>query len=146
MSDSTDTRTNRPSPLYAALGATDILVERLRSTNLERDTERLQQLLETRVQQGVAEIKALPEQMKAIPDRAQAVAADAIDSANAVYTDLAARGELLVARIRSQKSTRTARAEATATSDAAEATTESARATAESTVEAAAEAAEKVGD
>lgn len=121
---STKARTStRPTPLYAAVGAGDLVVEKIRRTSLERESERVQDLIEARVNQRVAEFKALPGQV-------QSVATEAIDSANAVYGDLAKRGEQLVARIRGQESTQTAKRQARTTTSQAKGTTTSARRTA----------------
>lgn len=131
MARTTRTSTTvRPTPLYAAVGAGDLVVEKIRRTSLERESERLQDGIEARVNQRVAEVRALPGQVLALPEKAQSVATDALDSANTVYVDLAKRGEQLVARIRGQESTQTAKRQARATTSQAKGTTTSARRTA----------------
>lgn len=134
----------RPTPLYAAVGAGDLVVEKIRHTSLERESQRLQESIEVRVNQRVAEVKAIPGQVRALPERAQAVAGEALGQVNEVYADLANRGEVLVARIRGQESTKAATRQARNTTSQAKGTTTSARRTAKKAQGAADETAQEV--
>lgn len=131
-------------PLYALVGAGDLLVERVRLRKLAIDT---------------------------LPERVQSRAAEAVDSAGEVYDELVDRGNRLVTRIRGQESTQRFEAQAAntvnqakgaATSTKRSATTakrtaataktrgtaaaRAAKRTAEQAATAAADAADKVGD
>lgn len=110
------TRTLSSTPLYAVIGATDLVVERLRSTAAAVDPP----------QQLVAELRSLP-------DRAQSAAVDALVQAVDLYSDLAERGEHLVTRVRRQPSTQETVANAQATQSQAKGAATTARKQAKAT-------------
>jgi hypothetical protein len=110
------TRPITPTPLYAVIGATDLVVERLRTTAAAVDPP----------QQLVAELRSLP-------DRAQSAAIDALVQAVDAYSGLAQRGEHLVTRVRRQPSTQDTVAHAQATQSQAEDTAATARKQAKAT-------------
>lgn len=144
-----------PTAVYAFVGAGDLVVERIRAVQVEREVGQLQTQVRTfptkaqaaateRLNAVVSDVRALPEQVRALPvqaqARVQAGVAAALGQANDTYADLAKRGERLVTRIRGQQSTQetveaasnvVSRAKATTTTakKAAKTTTASAKAT-----------------
>lgn len=94
--------------VQAVVGAGDLVVERLRHADVQQRVDAL-----------VAELRELPEQLRGLPDKAQAAAAEtlttALNQALATYGDLAERGEHLVDRIRNQQSTQQTAAQARTT-------------------------------
>jgi hypothetical protein len=149
------TKMKTPSAVYAVVGAGDLVVERIRAVQVEREVGQLQTQVRTfptkaqaaateRLNAVISDVRALPEQVRVLPVQAQAhvqagVAA-ALGQATDTFADLANRGERLVTRIRRQKSTQdtleaasnvTTRAKATTTTakKAAKATTASVKAT-----------------
>ena len=169
------TKIKTPTAVYAVVGAGDLVVERLRAVQVEREVGQLQtqvRAFPTKAQAAAAErlnavvsdVRALPEQVRVLPVQAQAGVAAALGQATDTFADLATRGEQLVTRIRRQKSTQdtieaasnvTTRAKATTTTakKAAKSTTASVKATrttAQKTASAAAkattDAAKKIGD
>jgi len=168
-----------PTAVYAVMGAGDLVVERIRAAQVEREVEQLQTQVLTfptraqavaaqRLNAVVADVRALPKQVRTLPltaqTRVQASVATALGQASETYVDLAKRGESLVTRIRGQKSTQEAAAAVKTTTSRAKATTTTAkkavketttrakttRTTAQKTASAAArattDAAKKVGD
>jgi hypothetical protein len=133
------TKLKTPTAVYAVVGAGDLVVERIRAVQVDREVEQLQAqvlTLPTKAQAAAAErlssvmsdVRALPVQVRALPvqaqARVQAGVAAALGQASETYGDLAKRGEGLLTRIRRQKSTQetidaaantTSRAKATAT-------------------------------
>ena len=118
--------------VHAIVGAGDFVVERIRtgarSIDVEAASGKAQAAAQERVDQLVAELRDLPEQLRALPDKAQTRAAEALSlaltQALQAYGDLAERGEHLVDRIRNQQSTKDTKAQAeTTASQAKDATT-----------------------
>lgn len=126
-------RTKTPTPLYAVLGAGDLVVERIRTTaaSVDTDPKGFQHQVQDQVHtvQSVAQQRAdaLVAELRALPDRAQAAAYEALGQAASVYGDLAERGETLVTRVRNQQSTKDAAAAAKTTRSQAKATVTTAR-------------------
>ncbi|MDQ3592327.1 MAG: hypothetical protein M3386_05430 [Actinomycetota bacterium] len=110
-------RTKTPTPLYAVLGAGDLVAERIRRTTVETDPRHAAQ----------QQLGALRAELRALPDRAQSAAHEALGQAASVYGDLAERGETLVTRVRNQQSTKDAAAAAKTTKSQAKATVTTAR-------------------
>ncbi len=129
----TRTKTKTPTPLYAVLGAGDLVAERLRSTAAQLDTD--PKALQSQVQDQVQSVQSaahhqfdsLLSELRALPDRAQAAASGAFGQAATVYGDLADRGETLVTRVRNQQSTQDAASAAKTTKSQAKATVTTAR-------------------
>lgn len=127
------TKTKTPTPLYAVLGAGDLVAERLRSTAAQLDTD--PKALQSQVQDQVQSVQSaahhqfdsLLSELRALPDRAQAAASGAFGQAATVYGDLADRGETLVTRVRNQQSTQDAASAAKTTKSQAKATVTTAR-------------------
>jgi heparin binding hemagglutinin HbhA len=87
------------TPVYAALGATDLAVERLREARdraagvrLDLDVTAIQDRAAKRFEQVTAQVRSQR--------------AEAAGKARETYTELAVRGEKLVKRVRNQKSTK----------------------------------------
>ena len=132
----------KTSPLYAVVGAGDLVVEKVRHRRPALD----------------------PIVLWTVPEKLQCRAAQTVDQAGDVYADLVQRGTRLVTRVRNQKSTEdlqrqasTTRSQAKGAATAvkntarttrtrAKATTTSAKKTASQAAQAATDAAEKVGD
>jgi heparin binding hemagglutinin HbhA len=138
-------------PLLAAVGAGDLAVERLRQLSGQLRHELHPKIVRDRV--GTLDVQALPR-------RTQSIVRGRIDQATGIYDDLAARGRILIGRIRRQKATedlveqaqatvRQARATRTAARKATERTTRAAKRTkteATKTAEAAGRASQAAAD
>ncbi|KAA1424730.1 hypothetical protein FE697_002080 [Mumia zhuanghuii] len=157
-----------PTPLFAVVGAGDIVVAKVRASIPSADevdgfvgeVKGLPEQLKTVPEQ----LKTLPDQLKVLPEKAQAAALDALKGLESTYAELAVRGESLVGRIRAQRATTdledsakataakvkaastTAKKSAKATKSAAKGAATSARKTAAAAKKAATAAADKVGD
>jgi valyl-tRNA synthetase len=135
-----------PTAVYAAVGAGDLVVERIRAAQVEGKNMRSQvstfptkaQAVATeRLNAVVSDIRALPEQVRTLPlatqARVQAGVAAALGQASETYGGLAKRGERLVSRIRRQESTLGAVDAAKTTTSRAKATTTTAKKAAKET-------------
>ncbi|ONI66917.1 hypothetical protein BWI15_27405 [Kribbella sp. ALI-6-A] len=170
------------TPLYVIAGAGDLAVEKFRAVSedvtarfAQLDQQKLQATLQTeltkrqvelskRLEALAADAKTVPAKLRELPAVAQAGLTTVLGQAEETYEDLAARGEEIVGRIRSQKAsedlaaqakTTVSKAKATRTTarktaDTAarnvKATTTSARKTTKTAAKAAGDAAAKVGD
>ncbi|GLY27498.1 hypothetical protein [Kineosporia sp. NBRC 101731] len=118
----------RPSisttPLFAALGATDLAVQQVRAA--AAGAAALQQKFASDVEARLAGVekrvtsidpKVLREQAEQAPTRAVARALEVAVRAEAVYSELARRGKDLVERVSTQSDTQTFRAQAGSTLD-----------------------------
>jgi tartrate dehydratase beta subunit/fumarate hydratase class I family protein len=94
------------TPVYAAVGATDLAVERLREARTRAGAVHLD--LDVRVIQdrAVKRFEKTAEQVQQIPAQVRDQTVQAAGKARETYSDLAVRGEKLVKRIRNQKSTK----------------------------------------
>lgn len=103
-----------PNPLYAVVGAGDLVVERIRTTaaGVDGDPRAARQQLQTGAQ---TQLDALMAELRTLPDRAQSVALDTLGQAAAVYGELVERGVTLVTRVRNQQATQDAAAQARTT-------------------------------
>jgi len=151
-----DLPTDATRPLYAGVGATDVVVgyvrdavadlqKRVNSFDLEPKA-----LREQAVGLVVAQLDALSKDAKAgreaIEKRVVELQADAAGipaTVNAVYADLAKRGEVLVGRINRQQSTQAAKASASTTTAKAKTTKTQATKAAKKTTTAAKKTAKK---
>jgi hypothetical protein len=98
------------TPVYAAVGVTDLAVEmvrdaraRLMSTHLDLDVTALQ---DKAVKLAVKRAELAREQAQQIPALAMNQTLEAAGKASQTYAELAVRGEKLVKRLRNQKSTK----------------------------------------
>jgi len=137
-------------PLYAGVGVTDVVVGYVRDAvaDLQKIVNELdlepKTLRDQAVSAVVAQIDALSKDAKAgreaIEKRVAELQADASGlpaTVNAVYTDLAKRGEVLVGRINRQESTQATKASASTTTAKAKTTTTQATKAAKKTTAAA---------
>lgn len=94
------------TPVYAALGATDLAVERLRDARTRAAAVRLD--LDVSAMQGraVKRVEKVTEQVQQIPAQVRNQTVEVAGKARETYTGLAVRGEKLVKRVRNQKSTK----------------------------------------
>lgn len=97
--------------LHAVVGAGELAVSKLRETRSELSArtgsfdprtirEQAQSRLLARVNTMPQDILAAPQQVKSLPEKAQAVLGDAMVSAVSAYGDLANRGKVIVDRAR----------------------------------------------
>ena len=94
------------TPVYAALGATDLAVERLRDARTRAAAVRLD--LDVSAMQGraVKGFEKVTEQVQQIPAQVRDQTVEVAGKARETYSGLAVRGEKLVKRVRNQKSTK----------------------------------------
>jgi hypothetical protein len=141
-------------PAFAAAGVFDLYVEQVKE--LPAQAAKLQAeltaKLETARTERAAQLKAVPAQLKALPTDAKKLQADfaarvtkAQADATAYYTELAARGEKLVAQIRKQPTTKATIAEGKAAVKKAEASATAAKKATKSAAAAVEDSAEKLG-
>jgi hypothetical protein len=176
------------TPFFAAVGAGDLAVHFARSaahdvqtriSGLDLEPNALREQARTAFAARVDElnkdvesrVSALQAEAKALPSRVEALINERMGELNITYADLAARGQVLVARVRGQQATKDAKAAAKTTvakakttgtqatktaqtakrssgpaKSSAKATGTAAKKTAGATKKAAEDAAEKTGD
>jgi tartrate dehydratase beta subunit/fumarate hydratase class I family protein len=98
------------TPVYAAVGVTDLAVERLRDARARATTRaaavRADLDITTMQDKAVKRIEKVTEQAHQIPVQFRNQTIEAAGKARVTYSGLAVRGEKLVKRIRNQKSTK----------------------------------------
>ena len=97
------------TPLYAAVGAGDLAVEKIRSARQKLDGTSLREAqakVTARVNAVQADVKAAPQQILDLPVRFQAALADVVGTALSgtvtTYAELAGRGRTLISGVPSQ--------------------------------------------
>jgi tartrate dehydratase beta subunit/fumarate hydratase class I family protein len=107
------------TPVYAAVGATDLAVERLRGARARANTRatavRAELDITTMQDRAVKRFEKVSEQAQQIPGQLRSQRVEAAGKARQTYSGLAVRGEKLVKRIRNQKSTKDLLAQAGST-------------------------------
>jgi hypothetical protein len=93
------------TPVYAAVGVTDLAVERLREARARAAAARPDLRVIAMQDRAVQRIEKVSEQALHLPAQVRDQTAAAADKAQHTYTDLAVRGQKLVKRLRSQKAT-----------------------------------------
>jgi len=93
------------TPVYAAVGVTDLAVERLRAARARAAASGLDLSVSAMQDRAVKRIEKVSEQALHIPVQVRDQTVEAADKAQHTYTELAMRGEKLVKRLRNQKST-----------------------------------------
>ena len=97
------------TPVYAAVGVTDLAVERLREARADARARaaavRLDLDISTMQDKAVKRFDKVSAQVQQIPAQLRSQSVEAADKAKETYAELAVRGEKLVKRIRDQKST-----------------------------------------
>ncbi|MGI8576565.1 MAG: hypothetical protein ACR2KG_01325 [Nocardioidaceae bacterium] len=107
-----------PTPLYAVVGAGDLAIGKLRGAREELSAmatkgpralrDQAQAVLEeasARADAVQADVKAAPDEMLALPVKAQNLLGEMLTTAVSMYGELAGRGKSLVTRVRKQQAT-----------------------------------------
>ena len=103
------------TPVYAALGATDLAVERLRDARARAAAVRLDLDVSAIQDRAVKRLEQVTEQVQQIPADVRSQSLEAAEAVQQTYADLAVRGHKLVTRLRNQKSTQDLLAQAGST-------------------------------
>lgn len=133
--------------LHAVIGAGDLAVAKLREARgewsaraarldaqvLREQAQQAQQTLVARVGAVQADVKSAPQQVRALPTKAQAAFEEALSTAVTAYADLAGRGRELVTRVRSSEAAADLQEQVQTTVSQAKATTATAKKGAEAT-------------
>src|SRR5690606_17951445 len=96
---------NPANPFYAAVGAGDALVEKVRASDpsqLKAPKLKAPQVKPPQldVKELQAQLKALPEQLRDLQAQAQSFATDTLGQLSSAYADFAKRGEAVVDDVR----------------------------------------------
>ncbi len=94
------------TPVYAAVGATDLAVERVREASVRAAAVRAELDVSALQDKAVKRAEKVAEQAQQIPALALSQTIEAAGKARETYSELAVRGEKLVKRIRNQKATK----------------------------------------
>ena len=100
------------TPVYAAVGVTDLAIERLREARARAAAARPDLSVSAMQGRAVKRIEKVGGQALHIPAQVRDQTVEAADKAQHTYSELAVRGETLVKRLRSQKATQDLRAQA----------------------------------
>jgi heparin binding hemagglutinin HbhA len=94
------------TPVYAAVGATDLAVEKVRDAGVRAAAIRVD--LDINALQGkvVKRVEKVAEQAQQIPAQVKSQTVEVAGKARQTYSELAVRGEELVKRVRNQKATK----------------------------------------
>ena len=103
------------NPVFAAVGVTDLAVERLRDARARAAAVRHDLTPSALQDKAVKRIEQVTEQVQQIPADVRSQSVEAADKAQQTYADLAVRGHKLVTRLRNQKSTQDLLAQAGST-------------------------------
>jgi hypothetical protein len=94
------------TPVYAALGVTDLAVERLHEARIRAAAVRHDLDFNVIQDRTAKRFEKVTEQVQQIPAQVRNQSAEVADKARQTYTGLAVRGEKMVKRVRNQKSTK----------------------------------------
>jgi heparin binding hemagglutinin HbhA len=103
------------TPVYAAVGVTDLAVELLRDARTRASAVRLDVEVSALQDKVVKRFEKVAEQAQQIPAQVRSQSVEVAGKAKETYSGLADRGEKLVKRIRNQKSTKDLFAQANST-------------------------------
>ena len=103
------------NPVFAAVGVTDLAVERLRDASARAVAVRHHLTPSALQDKAVKRIEKVTGQVQQIPADVRSQSVEAADKAQQTYADLAVRGHKLVTRLRDQKSTQDLLAQAGST-------------------------------
>ncbi len=110
-----------PTPLFAAVGAGDLALAKLRAARDSFDAQAWQEQARAKLSAQMdnlrAELNGEQGQVSDLPVRLQAAVADAVAMSATTYTELATRGRDVVARVRHQPSTDEMQADLPSTAD-----------------------------
>ena len=95
-----------PTPVYAAVGVTDLAIERVRKASARAAAVRVDLDVSALQDKAVKRAEKVAEQAQQIPALAVSQTAEIAGKARETYTELAVRGEKLVKRLRNQKATK----------------------------------------
>ena len=93
------------TPIYAAVGVTDLAIERLREARARAAAARPDLSVTAMQDRAVKGIEKVSGQALHFPTQVREQSVEAAEAAQHTYTELAVRGEKLVKRLRSQKAT-----------------------------------------
>jgi len=94
------------TPVFAALGVTDLAVERLRDARARAAAVRLDLDINVIQDRAAKRFEKVSEQVQQIPAQVRNQSAEVAGKARETYSELAVRGEKMVKRVRNQKSTK----------------------------------------
>jgi tartrate dehydratase beta subunit/fumarate hydratase class I family protein len=94
------------TPVYAALGVTDLAVERLRDARTRAAAVRHDLDITVIQDRAAKRFEKVTEKVQQIPEQVRSQSVEVAGKARETYTGLAARGEKMVKRVRNQKSTK----------------------------------------
>jgi len=94
------------TPVYAAVGATDLAVEKVRDARERAAAARAGFQISALQDKAVKRAELVTQQVQNIPTKALNQSLEAAGKAHETYAELAVRGEKLVKRIRNQKATK----------------------------------------
>jgi heparin binding hemagglutinin HbhA len=94
------------TPVYAAVGATDLAVERLREARTRAAAVHLDLDVSALQDRAAKRFEMVTEQVQQIPAQVRNQTVEVAGKARETYSGLAVRGEKLVKRVRNQKSTK----------------------------------------
>ena len=100
------------TPVYAAVGVTDLAVETLRDASARVAAVRVDLDITSLQDKAIKQFEKVSEQVQHIPAQVKTQSVEATDKAKETYSGLAVRGEKLVARIRNQQATKNLMAQA----------------------------------
>jgi heparin binding hemagglutinin HbhA len=103
------------NPVFAAVGVTDLAVEKLRDARARAAAVRHDLTPSALQDKAVKRIEKVTGQVQQIPADVRSQSVEAADKAQQTYADLAVRGHKLVTRLRNQKSTQDLLAQAGST-------------------------------
>ena len=103
------------NPVFAAVGVTDLAIERLRDARARAAAVRHDLTPSALQDKAVKGIEKVTEQVQQIPADVRSQSLEAAEAAQQTYADLAVRGHKLVTRLRNQKSTQDLLAQAGST-------------------------------
>ena len=103
------------NPVFAAVGVTDLAIERLRDARARAAAVRHDLTPSALQDKAVKRIEQVTEQVQQIPADVRSQSLEAAEAAQQTYADLAVRGHNLVKRLRNQKSTQDLLAQAGST-------------------------------
>jgi hypothetical protein len=103
------------TPVYAAVGVTDLAVETLRDASTRIAAVRVDLNVNTLQDKAIKQFEKVTEQVQHLPAQVKTQSVEVTDKAKETYSGLAVRGEKLVDRIRNQQATKNLTAQASNT-------------------------------
>jgi len=94
------------TPVYAAVGVTDLAVEKVRDAGVRAASIRVDLDISALQGKAVKRVEKVAEQAQQIPAQVKSQTVEVAGKARQTYSELAVRGEKLVKRLRNQKATK----------------------------------------